>query len=256
MCCCGSFGRCLIIFLHRKWWISCALTAWGETVVENLSNLESRHCAALFAMVEATWHTPSHKQFHHSSVVVEALAGLLEVAVAFLCWGEPGLNQVLPVEGPAAQLLPLSLGPGCMFRLDVAGQRDSPGCQTPGQMQPHRHWPGQTQEKSYSVLMKYQVNHNMREIKRYCTAALSECCGSSIHVKTYLRFRPQMWGHFCKVLDDPHFWLVSNLEITVNIRIMIKIVLISVCPRTSIDFSEANTCHPSPKQLKWPRIVC
>lgn len=60
---------------------------------------------------------------HSSLVVVETLAGLLEVAVAFLCRGESGLSQVLPVECAAAQLLPLSLGPGPLDsqQLDVAG---------------------------------------------------------------------------------------------------------------------------------------
>lgn len=56
------------------------------------------------------------------SVVVEALAGLLEVAVAPLCRGEPRLGQVLPVEGAATQLLPLGLGPGPLDgqKLDAA----------------------------------------------------------------------------------------------------------------------------------------
>lgn len=83
------------------------------------------------------------------SVVVEALAGLLEVAEASLCRGEPHLSQVLPVEGTAAQLLALSLGlqPLDRQQLDVAGKRDSPGSQTPGDVPPHRPGPEQTQEK-------------------------------------------------------------------------------------------------------------
>lgn len=36
------------------------------------------------------------------------------MAVAFLCWGEPCLGQVLSVEGAAAQLLSFSLGPGSL----------------------------------------------------------------------------------------------------------------------------------------------
>lgn len=68
------------------------------------------------------------------SVVVEALAGLLEVAVALLSRGEPGLSQVLPVEGAAAQSLALSLDPGPLDRqqVDVAAKRDPPSSQTPG----------------------------------------------------------------------------------------------------------------------------
>ena len=56
-------------------------------------------------------------------VVVETLAGLLEVAVALLCRGESRLGQVLPVERATAQLLPLGLGPGPLDsqQLDVAG---------------------------------------------------------------------------------------------------------------------------------------
>lgn len=89
----------------------------------NLSSLESRYCAARLAMVEATWDTPPHTYLHPScSVVVEARAGLLEVAGAFLCRGEPCLSQVLPVESAAAQLLSFSLGPGPLdgHQLDVA----------------------------------------------------------------------------------------------------------------------------------------
>lgn len=80
------------------------------------------------------------------SVVVEALAGLLEVAIALLCWVEPCLSQVLPVEGTAAQFLSFDLGPSLLDgqQLDVARQRDSPCSQTPGYMPPHCHWPGQT----------------------------------------------------------------------------------------------------------------
>lgn len=57
---------------------------------------------------------PSRCSIRFCSVVVEALAGLLEVAVAFLCWGEPCLGQVLPVESAAAQLLTFSMGPGSL----------------------------------------------------------------------------------------------------------------------------------------------
>lgn len=98
------------------------VTMWGETMVENLSISEWRHCAAHCAVVEATWDTPSHK--HPSRlVVVQALAGLLEVAVAFVYRGESCLSQVLPVEGAAAQLLALGLGPGPLDsqQMDVAG---------------------------------------------------------------------------------------------------------------------------------------
>lgn len=89
----------------------------------NLSSLESRYCAARLATVEATLDTPLHTYLHPScSVVVEALAGLLEVAVAFLCRVEPCLSQVLPVECAAAQLLSFRLGPGPLGgqQLDVA----------------------------------------------------------------------------------------------------------------------------------------
>lgn len=104
-------------------------------MVENLSNSESRHCAAHLAMVKAT------RDHRSCSVVAEALAGLLEVAVAFLSRREMHLSQVLPVEGAAAQLLPLNLGPGSLDsqQLDLAGQRDSPGSQTPGYVSPHCH---------------------------------------------------------------------------------------------------------------------
>lgn len=73
------------------------------------------------------------------------------MAVAFLCRGESHLSQVLPVEGAAAKLLTLSLSPGPLDsqQLDVAGQRDSPGGQTPGNVPPHCHWPGQ--EKCQSM---------------------------------------------------------------------------------------------------------
>lgn len=68
-----------------------------------------------------------------SSVVVEALAGLLEEAVALLCRGEAQLGQVLPVQGAAAQLLALGLAPGPLDgqQLHVAGQGDPPRSQTP-----------------------------------------------------------------------------------------------------------------------------
>lgn len=56
---------------------------------------------------------PRPKAHHPScSVVVEALAGLIEVIVALICRGEPCLSQILPMDGAAAQLLAYSLGPG------------------------------------------------------------------------------------------------------------------------------------------------
>lgn len=98
-------------------------------------------------------HPPTQPKQPLCSVVVEALAGLLEVAIAFLCWVEPCLSQVLPVEGIAAQLLSFGLGPGPLDsqQLDVAWQRNSPCSQTPGYMPPHCHWPGQTQGKCYRM---------------------------------------------------------------------------------------------------------
>ena len=66
-------------------------------------------------------------------VVVKALAGLLEVSIAFLGGGEACLGQVLPVEGPTAQLAMLPLAPGPLDgqQLDVACEGDAPSCQTP-----------------------------------------------------------------------------------------------------------------------------
>ena len=113
------------------------------------------------------------------SVVVEALAGLLEVAVASLSRGESHLGQVLPVEGAAAQLLALGLGPGPLDgqQLDVAGQRDPPGGQTPGDVSPHGHRPGHTQGK---------VTGCVGEILGI-SAAVCNCSGSYILIKNNLR---------------------------------------------------------------------
>lgn len=79
-----------------------------------------------------------------SSVVVEALAGLLEVAVAPVRRGEARLGQVVPAEGAAAQLLALGLAPGPLDgqQVDVAGEGDSPRSQAPGQAQLDLHRPG------------------------------------------------------------------------------------------------------------------
>lgn len=95
------------------------------------------------AVVEATW---CWTWTHTGSVVVEALAGLLEVTVTFLRWGESQLGQVLPVQGAAAQLSALSLGPSPLDiqQLDVAGKGDSPGSQVPRYVLPHCHRPGHT----------------------------------------------------------------------------------------------------------------
>lgn len=119
-------------------------------MLENLSDTESRHC-------DLWWMQPDdhpHKQLDCSClVIVKALAGLLEVAVASLCRGESCLSQVLPVEGAASQLLALSLGPRPLDsqQLDVAGQGDSPGGQTPGDVPPHRHRPEQIQRKCQNM---------------------------------------------------------------------------------------------------------
>lgn len=53
------------------------------------------------------------------SVVVHVLARALQVTVAFVSRGEPCLDQVLPVENAAAQLLPLCLAPGPLSRQQV-----------------------------------------------------------------------------------------------------------------------------------------
>lgn len=114
---------------------------------------------------ELWWMQPDkhpHKQAHRScSVVVKALAGLLEVAVAFLCQGESRLSQVLPVEDAAAQLFALSLGPRPLDsqQLDVAGQRDSPGSQVPGDVPPHCHWPEQTTEEVLQNVLYEKYQH-------------------------------------------------------------------------------------------------
>lgn len=89
------------------------------------------------------------------SVVVQTLAGLLEVAVTFVSQGVLHSSQVLPVEGAAAQFLPFSLSPGSLHsqQLDIARQRDSPGSKTPGYVPPHSHRPGQTKEGSEDEML-------------------------------------------------------------------------------------------------------
>lgn len=78
------------------------------------------------------------------SVVVQALAGLLEVAVAPVCPREAGPGQVLPLKGAAAQPLALRLGPGPLDapQVDVARQRDAPRAGTPGHEPRARRRPG------------------------------------------------------------------------------------------------------------------
>lgn len=181
------------------------------------------------AMAEAAWDTPSHRQFRHScSVVVEALAGLLEVAVASLCRGESHLSQVLPVEGAAAQLLPLDLGPGPLDgeQLEVARQRDSPGSQTPGYVPPHCHRPGQTQGRCYStcwwntrwntILERYSITVHQLCVNVLALLSLRE---PSEHLDPKCETIARLW-----VSHEVSSGL--NLEITVNISIRIKIVLI------------------------------
>lgn len=172
--------------------------------------------------------TPSFKQLRPScSVAVEALAGLLEVAVASLCRGESHFGQVLPVEGAAAQLLPLGLGPGPLDgqQLDVAGQGDSPGCQTPGYMPPHCHWPRQTQGGD-----TVSVDEILGGIQYMIVQQLW-----IIFVITNLRFIPQ------------RFWTTLNISFRIKMLIFV---------RPPIDFIHANTCQPSPKPVKWTKNVC
>lgn len=88
-----------------------------------------------------------------SSVVVETLAGLLEVAITSLCLAEPQLAQVLPLEEATAQLLPLRLGAGPLGsqQLDVAGKRDSPSSQVPRYMPCDCYGSGHTQGRVFSI---------------------------------------------------------------------------------------------------------
>lgn len=78
------------------------------------------------------------------SVVVETLAGLLEVGVAPVGQGAPDLGQVLPVKGPPAQLLALPLAPGPLDgqRVEAAGSRNSPHSWMPGREAPSCPRPG------------------------------------------------------------------------------------------------------------------
>lgn len=82
------------------------------------------------------------------SVVVETLAGLLEVSVAPLCGAEACLGEVLPAKGAAAQLPAFGTTPGTLRRrqLDVERQREPPGSEMPGYVPPYHHKPGETQE--------------------------------------------------------------------------------------------------------------
>lgn len=81
------------------------------------------------------------------SVVVEALAGLLEVAVALLRRREARPRHILPVEGAATQPLSLSLDLGSLDgqQVDVARQGNSPGSEAPGEAELDFHRPGQVQ---------------------------------------------------------------------------------------------------------------
>lgn len=122
-------------------------------------------------------HTTKHPL---CSVVVEALAGLLEVTIAFLCWVEPCLSQILPVEGTAAQPLSFGLGPGPLDsqQLDVAWQRNSPCSQTPRYMSPHCHWPGQTQGKCYRLWWwNITLNTYILQVILYTSWDCAQCGG-------------------------------------------------------------------------------
>lgn len=101
----------------------------------------------------STLNAPSSLCRPSRSVVVEALAGLLKVAVAFLCCGEPRLCQILPVEGAATQLLSLALGPGPLDgqQVDIARQGNSPSGEAPGQAQLDIHRPGQVQREGNRI---------------------------------------------------------------------------------------------------------
>lgn len=91
--------------------------------------------------------------FFFCSVVVEALAGLLEVAVAFLRRGESRLCQILPVEGAATQLLSFILDPGSLDsqQVDIARQGNSPSSEAPGQAQFDFHRPRQVQREGLAT---------------------------------------------------------------------------------------------------------
>lgn len=130
----------------------CTVEGETDTVVWDLSHFQWRHLCCTPSSAERCRREPAAPPLASScsccgSVVVEALAGLLEVAVAPLCGREARLGQVLPVEGAAAQLLPLGLAPGLLHRhqVEVAGCRKAPGRQAPGQVPPHRHRPADTQ---------------------------------------------------------------------------------------------------------------
>lgn len=74
------------------------------------------------------------------SVAVEALGGLLEVAVAAVSCGEAGVGQVLPVEGAAGQFPAVCMSSGPLRRQEE-GQGGAPRCQTPRNVTPDRHRP-------------------------------------------------------------------------------------------------------------------
>lgn len=88
------------------------------------------------------------------SVVVEAVAWLLKVAVALLRRREARLRQVVPAEGAAAQLLSLALGLGSLdgHQVDVARQGNSPSGEAPGQAQFDLNRPGRAQREELATL--------------------------------------------------------------------------------------------------------
>lgn len=102
----------------------------------------------------STLNAPSSLCRPSRSVVVETLAGLLKVAVTFLCCREPRLCQILPVEGAATQLLSLALGPGPLDgqQVDVARQGNSPSGEAPGQAELDIHRPGQVEGGQQDVI--------------------------------------------------------------------------------------------------------
>lgn len=91
--------------------------------------------------------------FGFCSVVAEALAGLLKVAVALLRRREPRLCQILPVEGAATQLLSFSLDSGPLDgqQVDIARQGNSPSSEAPGQAEFDFHRPGQVQREELAT---------------------------------------------------------------------------------------------------------
>lgn len=119
--------------LRTFWWVNSAAGHWTQPP-----------CCAVFGFC---------------SVVVETLARLLKVAVAFLSCGEPRLCQILPVEGAATQLLSFSLDPGSLDgqQVDVARQGNSPSSEAPGQAQFNFHRPGQVQKGGVSNMMGYRI---------------------------------------------------------------------------------------------------